>query len=68
VQKNKKKLEGTHSEKEKLEKIYQFLRIKEDWNLTLKGSLSVLKLIPGMYFSQTGKPLKTNKKNMLRHF
>ena len=27
------------------------------WILTLKGSLSVLKLMPGTYFSQTGNPL-----------
>lgn len=29
---------------------------------TLKGSLSVLKAIPGTYFSQTGNPLKLEKK------
>lgn len=27
-------------------------------NVTLKGSLSVLKLMPGTYFNQTGKPLR----------
>lgn len=54
--------------KEKIENIYQFLRYKEDWNLTLNGSLSVLKLIPGMYFSQTGKPLKTNQRKSAKIF
>lgn len=35
-----------------------------DAKWTLKGSLSVLKLIPGTYFNQTGNPLqKLNKKN-----
>lgn len=29
--------------------------------LTLKGPLSVLKLIPGTYFNQTGKPLEKKK-------
>ena len=28
---------------------------------TLKGSLSVLKLMPGTYFSQTGNPLNTTR-------
>lgn len=34
------------------------------WNIkeTLKGSLSVLKLIPGTYLSQTGNPLAIAKK------
>ena len=32
--------------------------------LTLKGPLFVLKLIPGMYFSQTGKPLKNKIKTI----
>jgi hypothetical protein len=30
---------------------------------TLKGSLSVLKLMPGTYFNQTGNPLQTNNNN-----
>lgn len=30
--------------------------------ITLKGSLLVLKLIPGTYFNHTGKPLKLEKK------
>jgi len=33
----------------------------------LKGSLSVLKLMPGTYFSQTGNPLQTNKQTILEN-
>jgi len=33
-------------------------RHKKECYLTLNGPLSVLKLIPGMYLSQTGNPLK----------
>ena len=33
---------------------------------TLKGSLSVLKLMPGTYFSQTGKPLHITKLKVLK--
>lgn len=36
----------------------------QEWvqNRTLKGALSVLKLIPGTYFNQTGNPLWKNRK------
>ena len=33
-------------------------------NETLKGSLSVLKLMPGTYFSQTGNPLHITREQI----
>lgn len=35
--------------------------VKDSRWVTLKGALSVLKAIPGTYFSQTGNPLKLEK-------
>lgn len=35
---------------------------QSDAKQTLKGSLSVLKLIPGTYFNQTGNPLQKKNK------
>jgi hypothetical protein len=32
--------------------------------LAMNGSLSVLKLMPGTYFSQTGKPLQEKGENI----
>lgn len=39
-----------------------------DFYLTLNGPLSVLKLIPGMYLSQTGKPLKNERGKAVKKF
>lgn len=40
--------------------------IKNDLDIkTLKASLSVLKLIPGTYFNQTGNPLYKKKKKKI---
>lgn len=50
--------------------ISRNFRSKNNIHRTLKGPLSVLNWMPGMYFNQTGKPLQSEiqgkNKNVLK--